>query len=366
MGPVHEELGPPFVHSLMSLGYSVSVWLHPGSFAQKGDVFAACNYHSSNDQNVANCKVYYEKLFQPSAQDFLLQQLKKNNCCLAIFLTLQNEWSTDLAKKVQDSGISTTGIVHNIDKLSHSKVIDFWANSCFHKPIVLARHVESALMKKYHIQSQIIHSVYKPSSTITGNLNAINDRCFQYQSCHQFSMLGGINFSSRKYKEFIGELVKLQKSILSCISFVAAGGGKDRSKFISLINEAGVQDLFEFALLNENSGRVNYDLYYRAIAESDAVLVLPGPGYTETKITSALPSAISFCKPIITTVSIAEAYGLNHNNMAYAGQSINDAILHFLQSTLLDHSQLKERIFIQRDKLLRENNNMLQQLLSSL
>ena len=41
MGAVHEELAPPFVDAILSLGHSAKVWLHPGSLASKGEVFDA-------------------------------------------------------------------------------------------------------------------------------------------------------------------------------------------------------------------------------------------------------------------------------------------------------------------------------------
>ena len=38
MGAVHEELAPPFVDTILSLGYDAKVWLHQDPFS-KGDVF---------------------------------------------------------------------------------------------------------------------------------------------------------------------------------------------------------------------------------------------------------------------------------------------------------------------------------------
>ena len=106
-------------------------------------------------------------------------------------------------------------------------------------------------------------------------------------------------------------------------------------------------------------------MYYRSIAESDAVLVLPGPGYAEKKITSALPSAITFGKPVVTSSSLASIYGLHNRSLSYSGETINEALLKFLNTTLLEHFIINEKVKQYRQELLLSNINTIRSFLAS-
>ena len=164
-----------------------------------------------------------------------------------------------------------------------------------------------------------------------------------------------MNFQSRNYEALINDLNQLPDHARKSISFTVAGGGKDRNSLIDLIHKKRLESNFQFAKISPDSNRVKYDIYYQAIAASNAVLVLPGPGYAEKKITSALPSAITFGQPVITSSSLSEIYGLSKQSISYSGETINEAILKFLNTTLLEHFNTNERVQKYRQDLLLSN-----------
>ena len=365
MGPVHEELAPPFVHALVSQGYSVEAWLHPGSLLSKGEVFSAycCKHDSLIDETLFSMHDFkYTRLMSEESQDKAIKNLNERNIDKVIFLTLQDEWSVTFAKRIYNAGINVTGIIHNVNKLSNKIVLDYWDSFTRSNPFVLAKHVGEALALNYGVKGQVISSVFEPIfSSAQKNENSVALQANQYK----LVILGGINFQSRDYENLLNGLTQLPQSNLDSILITVAGGGKDRDLFISLVNKLNLENTFNFPKINSNSGRVSYELYYEAISESNAVLVLPGPGYDSTKITSALPSAITFCKPIITTSDIARAYELTTNELCFSSESLNNAIVKFLECSLLEYAKTKKRMSEYRASLLKDNVNALQSFLST-
>jgi len=355
MGAVHEELAPPFVDAILSLGHSAKVWLHPGSLASKGEVFDAYDAKDNPRANKGknkNYKVIYRRLIKEPSQEKLLKELKSDGIEHAFFLTLQNEWSVELAQKLKRSGIKVTGIVHNVDKLKTSSVLQFWKENNQPSPIVLAEHVGNSLQEELQINSKIVHSIFTPKQLQADKENLESPR---QGHPYRLSILGGVNFQSRNYEALINDLNQLPDDARKSISFTVAGGGKDRNALIDLIHKKRLESNFQFAKISPDSNRVKYDIYYQAIAASNAVLVLPGPGYAEKKITSALPSAITFGKPVITSSSLSEIYGLSKQSISYSGETINEAILKFLNTTLLEHFNTNERVQKYRQDLLLSN-----------
>lgn len=364
MGPVHEELAPPLVHALVSQGYDVDVWLHPGSFSSKGDVFSAYdpsnNLHSDRNQ-FSTYDVKYINIVSPKSQDKAMKSLRERNVEKVIFLTLQNEWSVALARRIYNSGINVTGIIHNVNKLKNKIVFDFWANSIRSTPFVLAKHVGDALTLNYGIDAQVINSVFEPISPILQKGDA---PLILPSNKYKLVILGGINFESRDYQSLVNGLTQLPQNILDCILITVAGGGKDRDLLISLVSKFNLENVFAFSKINSDTGRVNYERYYEAISESNSVLVLTGPGYDSTKITSALPSAVTFCKPIVTTSDIASTYELSKFNLCFSAENLNTSILKFLESSLLEYAAIKNSMNNYRTNLLNYNVNALQGFLS--
>ena len=350
MGPVHEELAPPFVDAFISLGFFVSVWLHPGSIQSKGDVFSAYSQPSYGPES-GNFKVTYAALQRPSNQELLLEDIVQNNIKFAIFLTLQDEWSVQLGQKIVSLEVNITGIIHSVQKLRNPLVKKYWVNSV-NSPIVLANHVAKTLNIKYALKSIVFNSVFYPELS---SLPPLNYRHKTAHSRYRISILGGVNFDSRNYIDFLRGLSSLPTSLSHRLSFIIAGGGKDRESLIYLIESMSLCDVFEFLELDLDSNKVGYFSYYKAIADSDAVLVLPGPGYADVKITSALPSAISFCKPIIINSLMANSYELNDKTVSFSSNNITEAIVKLLQVSVDDFSAICENIAAYRDDLLKQN-----------
>ena len=187
-----------------------------------------------------------------------------------------------------------------------------------------------------YISSKIIHSIFKPKQLP-------HERHFEpsaQKHPYKFAILGGINFQSRNYEALTDNLDQLTDTARKSFLFTIAGGGKDRQALIDLVHQKNLKNNFEFAKISPDSNRVKYDMYYRSIAESDAVLVLPGPGYAEKKSHPHYPVPLLLANlldqfiigfHLRPTQSIPILFG---NNQRSASK--------FLNTTLLEHLLLKK------------------------
>ena len=363
MGAVHEELAPPFVDAILNLGHHVKVWLHPGSLSSKGDVFHAYtskdNRPRPGGQN-SDFRVIYRRLLKDVAQKRFIKELKADGIEYAIFLTLQNEWSVKLAEEIQKHGIKVTGIIHNIDKLKAKPVSRFWRANHQPSPIVLAEHVSESLHEKLQLKSKIIHSIFKPKQLPPQKAHLEPSA---QKHPYKFAILGGVNFQSRNYEALTDNLDQLTDTTRESILFTIAGGGKDRKALIDLVQK-NLKNNFEFIKISPDSNRVKYDICYDRLPNQ-----MPSWSYQaqamQRKITSALPSAITFGKPVVTSSSLASIYGLHNRSLSYSGETINKALLKFLNTTLLEHFIINERVKQYRQELLLSNMSTIRSLLAS-
>ena len=135
------------------------------------------------------------------------------------------------------------------------------------------------------------------------------------------------------------------------------GGGNDRDKLKNIVEEENDLNMnFEFIKTSSNNGRVEYESYYNAIKESDGIIVLDSPknAYSTLKITSSIPSAISFLKPLIMSNNLKEVYKLNYE-FVFSGTNIKSALENFIENSSQNSNHMKE-ILSYRQTILKNNN----------
>jgi hypothetical protein len=91
--------------------------------------------------------------------------------------------------------------------------------------------------------------------------------------------------------------------------------------------------------------------------------VLDGPGYSNSKITSAIPSAISFGKPVITTDQIAFTYFANASDQCWSGLTIESALLDYIQASSMQIDLKAKAVADVRSKTIVNNQLAMHQFL---
>lgn len=311
-GAVHEELAPSLLTASNKLGQKISISLHRGSLRSKGDVFAAFS-----EKSLAGHRIIYRpgdpKAPEPGDQLAALLEPLENPC--VFFLTLQNPWTIEIARRLIGKGIRVFGIVHNVNKLrKHRDVLSFWREHSA-TPVVLSSHVRANLAELINRRTEdieLLYSTFQPDSPSTTGEQ-------EKPQGTRIAIAGAINYQSRPFETLLQALVSLQsqepKGVRHLV-FHLLGGGPDRSRLITEVAARGLQDNFQFTRVSKENGRSSYAEYYEELSKCHYMLALDVDRYTTDKITSTVPTSVSFLKPLIATNRFFATYGLSGCGLA--------------------------------------------------
>lgn len=311
-GAVHEELAPSLLTASNTLGHKISVSLHAGSLRSKGDVFAAFSVESL----AGHCIIYRPsgpKAPEPGDQLEALIEPLENPC--ALFLTLQNPWTIEIARRLQGKGIRVFGIVHNVNKVRKNRdVLSFWKEHSA-TPVALSSHVRANLADLINRRTEdveLLYSTFQPDlpSTTVEQEEPVATR---------IAIAGAINYQSRPFETLLQALASLQSQepkVVHQLVFHLLGGGPDRSRLITEVAARGLQDSFQFTRVSKENGRSSYADYYEELSKCHYMLALDVDRYTTDKITSTVPTSVSFLKPLIATTRFFATYGLSGSGLA--------------------------------------------------
>ena len=348
MGPVHEELAPTYIEISINNSLFPSFWLHPDSLAKKGDVFSYKEKTFNNE-----FEVNYVALQAKDGKEKLQNYINKNNITEIIFLTLQDPWSVEFANQlIENYQLKCSGVIHNVNKLKDKNVKNFWKSGKA-SAFTLGEHVSEKLKNSLGLNSKVITSVFNPDYKSHLNLfeNKVSNERFL-----KISLLGGVNFQSRDYFSLIQAIKEIDIVLKEKLIIQVVGGGNERKKLGNIVNENHLNNYFEFIKTSSLYGRVEYQSYYEAIKESDGIIVLDSPSnvYSTLKITSSIPSAISFLKPLIMSNNLRKVYNLNYG-FVFSGSNIKSALENFLENASKNPNYNKD-IFKYRQTILKNNN----------
>lgn len=306
-GAVHEEIAPAFLTACNTLNQRINISLHNGSLRNKGNVFDAFGKESLEGHQI----IYRPSRPSDAKPDDQLEDLVEtlDKACV-IFLTLQNPWTIDIAERLQSKGVLVTGIIHNIDKACRDRsVLSFWKKTS-NIPIVLSSHVQCSLATRLQRPTdsiRVLHSTFTPQTPLDQPEYPLNNRIL-------IAISGGINYGTRPFRQLIEALVKLKRQcplISSQLKFVLLGGGVDRDRLFSEVQQSGLSDSFHFSKVSTETGRSSYGEYYNLLSTCHYILILDHKAYTSLKITSAVPTSISFLKPVIASKEFLTTYQLD-------------------------------------------------------
>jgi len=322
-GAVHEEMAPSILSACNKLNQYITVSLHQGSLKNKGDVFDAFSPRSLKGHDIIY-RPSLPNIAEPGTQLENLVSSLDRVCVL--FLTLQNPWTVEIAERLQEKGVEVAGIIHNVDKVSKNRsVLSYWKKKST-MPIVLSSHIQQGLATRIQRPTEdirILYSTFQPES----GKEPIGD---QLNRQIRIAITGGINYNTRPFSKLLNALISLKKQDSQHVDqllFYLLGGGPDRDRLISEVEESGLSTNFHFAEVSPQTGRSTYGEYYNLLSNSHYILILDHNAYTTHKITSAVPTSISFLKPIIAPREFLSTYelhgaGIEGDDLASAFRSI--------------------------------------------
>lgn len=292
---VHEEVIPSFVNILNSLNIEVDVYLNEDIVKRRGDIFKEFDHFHAT--------VYYVELNNKKDWEKLKSTVLNGNYDFVYSNTFQRagviDWIVSLNKP-------TIGLVHNVNIFSGSdgqrKITDNRNDIIL---VTLASHVSKSLEASFD-KNLITPYIFEASSCVWPEEKT-------YQPLHtvrKIGIPGGVNFSNRDFDSLISSLERKRDS-LSNIKFVIMGGGKDRERLEKVCQDKNLSHFFEFLIKSPDSGMVLYDEYVKSARSLDFVdpLSHDDSQYGSTKITSAVPTALGFSKPVYTNYNYSQSTG---------------------------------------------------------
>ena len=319
---MHEEIAPSLLAASNALNQKISISLHAGSLNNKGDVFDAF----SRENLAGHCITYRPSgpiALPPGQQlDTLIKHM--GSPCI-FFLTLQNEWTVDLARNLQRRGLQVYGIIHNINKVCRNpEVLSFWREGLA-RPVVLSSYLRDNLAAQLNRRPEDIELLYSSFEPDEMKLHCEeNDK----QQTH-IAIAGSINYSSRPFEILLQTLVSLKRQrakVANNLVFHLLGGGPDRNRLIKEVAACGLQDNFYFTKVDAGNGRSMYSDYYKELCKCNYLIALDVDQYTTNKITSTVPTSISFLRPLIATQHFLETYSLQ--GVGLASDNLAEALSH--------------------------------------
>ena len=357
-GPVHEELTPLFISASTGANCSVTASLHVGSKLNKGDIFSALD-----EKDLEHHRIIYRDrgLTMDELFDHIVHSAKEAESQHVLFLTLQDPWTVALANRVSAAGLCVLGVIHNVNKLiENPDVLSFWSQSRS-APLVLSKHVAGAVSKalgRNHESIRILSSVFAPSQNLlrsngSSDISPIN-----------IGITGGVNYANRPFPLLIETFITLLKQdppLASRLVFQVLGGGKDLARLGQDIIAAGLERHFCLPQLSKGVLKNSYEAYFQRLGICDYVLCMDTPHYLSLKITSAIPTAISFCKPLICSDALSAIYEVG--NMSISSDDLCVALARAAQHS--DHARCSSAAESMRCDAIRSNESTIMDLVSS-
>lgn len=356
-GPVHEELAPLFISASAGANCSITASLHVGSKLKKGDVFSGLA-----EKDLENHRVVYRcpDLTIDQLVDHILQVAGEADIQHVLFLTLQDPWTVSLARKVAAAGLRVFGVIHNVSKLlENQEVHHFWLQ-CQEPPLVLSKHVAGAVAKALNCDREslpILSSVFLPSEHVLRQYQFLNNAQIN------IGVTGSINYANRTYPLLIETVLVLHErnAPLACrLVFHILGGGKDFTRLSQDISEAGLEKHFCLAQSKQGTTAIPYADYFQRLAMCDYVLCMDAPHYLSRKITSAVPTAISFGKPLICSEALSATYEVE--SMSISSGNLCSALARTARHS--DHARYSSSAESIRREAVQQNERLIMALLS--
>lgn len=295
---VHEEVIPSFIYIFSLLGVKVDVFLNKTIEYRRGDLFS--------EFDVIDANINYVDLNNKKDWDSLHSLIIKQQYDFIYSNTFQREgimeWVLSLGKPV-------IGLVHNVKIFSDSngqEKIKKFNNEI--SLFTLANHVSRSLKESF-FDFGYQPKIFNATSCIWPRSN--NDP-YELNDVRTIGIPGGVNFDNRDFVSLVDAVVN-NKDRISNLKFIVMGGGRDRVKLQNLCADKGIDSFFRFLDISSESGMVLYEDYVKEINSVTFIdpLTHNDSQYGSTKITSAIPTALGFLKPVYTNENFAFSTGFS-------------------------------------------------------
>jgi len=355
--PFHEELGPGFVEAFRESASKITVVLNRRSLLSRGDVFSASTLP-------ANANVIYHDGLQTGAQQADFQQLvAASKPDLAVLLTLQQPEDSQFVKIFANSCAKVLGVVHNVSRVARfPEVLENYTDNRV-EPIFLNDHVGNSFLRRFssgrsNWRTHIIYNVFQPVLE-KQEVNVGSGICL--------AILGAPRYRKFGFDELLECVVARGDSMRGKAFVMIAGSGADRERLQTDVQSKGIDDLVRFSPLGKK-GRCLYQDYYRCIAASNAVWCLEPRGLAarlaDDKITSAVPSGLTFGKSFVCTAEFAERYGIRECAMCASDiTSQLDLAIATAENNMRDFQALQEVSRLIAGRLVERNRFTVQNML---
>jgi len=194
------------------------------------------------------------------------------------------------------------------------EVLSFWREGLA-KPVVLSSYLRDNLatqIGRLPEDIELLYSSFEPDET---TLYVEDNGAKQTR----IAIAGSINYASRPFEILLRTLISLKKQrseVVKKLIFHLLGGGPDRNRLITEVAACGLEDNFYFTKVNKKNGRSMYADYYKELCKCHYLVALDVDQYTSNKITSTVPTSISFLRPLIATNHFLETYNLQEVGLA--------------------------------------------------
>ena len=365
----HEELLPGFSEAIIQAGHRLSIYTNENAFRTKGNILNESALFERINENVH----FHDGEIDENLSKDYCKQIEESNADAVIFLTFYDQHIIKLAKKLYSKNIKVFAVVHNVKRTYKIEP----ARKLFTQgqiiPIFLSEHVQTAFQEQFKPDSAshqgfVIYNVFTPKG-----LRLISDD-FQpiatSDSSLDISILGAINSKNFDYVNVINCAKELKRDHSNLkIRFCFPGGGHSREEIMNLIKDEKLDSHFIFSKLNKFN-RCEYDDYYKMLASSDFVLCVKraniGQGLQDVRITSSIPSGLSFRKPFIANGKVTSDYGIK--KCSITGPNIHrqfTKIISLLEANRL-HSRIKKMRLNSQNmaaEMMKRNQNLMKNLL---
>jgi FkbM family methyltransferase len=291
---VHEEVIGSVFHALIGNGIEPTAFLNDRILG-RGDIFSRFTEYGD--------RVNYRPLDAREDWHALADEVREFD--LLVFNTFRRDGQASWARGL---GLPLLGVVHNPKLIVDQAECRDMVRKGEARLLTLAPHATSWLMAEGpHLFGDTATMTAWMWDMPEGDEPSPGER-------RRITIPGAVDFRNRDYSLVLEALPGLLDEVgRDEIEIAIVGGGKDRAELQRMVADRGLDDVFSFAPVDEESGYVLSDVFYSELARSSFLLPLLPEGrrdYRTWKITAAVSSSIGFKVPAILDRWTATVYNL--------------------------------------------------------
>ena len=325
----HEEVIPSFAESCINCSIPFKIYTNKNAFISKGNIFEESIYKKELNNNTE----FHSGEDQPKMIESYLEKIISFNPTCVIFLTFYSDCIMEIAKELSFKNIKTFALIHNTNKtFAINKAFNLLSKNQVN-PIFLSKHVKDSYLreldlrdlnlKNQEISKNVFYNVFTPDKRdiFKNNINELN-----------ITICGSINLLNFDYYDLIDFIKKYKKNNNSLkLKITIPAGGRSRDEVINYVNKNDLEDYFFFPKLNKYN-RCFYSDYYGYVRSADFIICLKrikiGARLEDKRITSTVPTGLSFSKPFICNNKVASLYSIE--SCSIIGKDINEQFKNIL------------------------------------